>query len=123
MKYFVLIFILLSNSLFSLEWYDLELNQSLVLDKEIYFEPENITLSKGNIFVLNNILELPINVTIFSFDVLNCPGQNFSTEMIIVDPSSSLLNSSVGVQLQKNCQLEVFVEFKDYFSKSLFTLN
>ncbi len=113
--------ILFSSQLLALDWYDFELGTTFKLDKEIVFAKEGITLKKGEHFQLDDIITLPISVSVFQFEVNNCPGENVSTEMIIIDPTFNAGDPSVGVQLQEGCLLEVYVELKDYFTKSLFT--
>lgn len=116
MKTIILSIILFSNQLLALEWYDFEIEKSYVLKSDIFFEKEEINLKKGNHFKLFEIISLPMQVSIFQFEVGNCSAPDISTEMIIVDS----FDSRVGVQLQVNCILEIYVELKDYFTESLF---
>jgi hypothetical protein len=112
--------LLFSFQVFALDWYDLELEDKVTLEKEINFSKEDITLKAGDGFKLYDIITLPINVQIYQFEVLNCPGPDITTDMIIIDPSKAAGDPSVGVQLSESCSLDVFVETKDLFTKSLF---
>jgi hypothetical protein len=124
MKNLLLSFITFSTfQVFALDWYEFDLDKTYTLEKEIRFQKENIILQVGDQFKLRDIIGLSINVSIFQFDVKKCPGPNLITELIIIDPTLMFNDPSVGVQLQKSCLLEVYVEMKDIFSKSLFTLK
>ena len=121
MKTILLILSLLfSFQVFALDWYDLELDDQFSLDKDIHFEKENVVFKKGDGFKLYDVVSLPINVQIYQFEVLNCPGPDITTEMILIDPTTKASDPSVGVQLAESCSLEVYVETKDLFTKSLF---
>ena len=112
--------LLFSAQVFALDWYDLELEDKLSLDKEIRFEKENVIFKKGDGFKLYDVVTLPMNVQIYLFEVLNCPGPDITTDMILIDPTSKAGDPSVGVQLAESCSMEVYVETKDLFTKSLF---
>lgn len=117
---------LFSFQAYCLDWYDFDLDQTFILKKDLVFDQTELTLNKGNRFKLYDIISLLINVSLYQFEVEQCPDPNANTEMIIVDPSApnnELLDASVGVQLQKSCLLEVYVETKDLFSPSLFELK
>ncbi len=119
----ILSFLLLSCSLhlYALDWYDMDLEQTVTLEKTIEFTQENITLKPGDTMKVWDVIDLGFNVLVYQFEMQNCPGPDIKTSMIIVNPNDKVENDpSVGVQIQETCLLEVFVEAKDVFSKSLF---
>ncbi|MFZ4712781.1 MAG: hypothetical protein ACOYL6_03660 [Bacteriovoracaceae bacterium] len=111
---------ILSLNAFALDWYDIDLDDKVTLDQNINFTKEGITLKKGDSFKVYDRISLPIKVDVFLLEVENCPGADLSTDMIIIDPSGRRNDPSVGVQLSQSCSLEVYVETKDLFTKSLF---
>ena len=111
----------LSFNLYALDWYDMDLDRTVRLEKKLEFTKEKITLKTGDTMKVWDVIDLGFNVLVYQFEMQNCPGPDITTEMIIVNPNDRQENDpSVGVQIQETCLLEVFVEAKDVFSKSLF---
>lgn len=118
---FIIIVTLFINSIYAnLIWNDISFDQKIFLNQEIFFEKEQIKLSKETVFILKDQFPLEqIKVEFFKFKLKKCSNPNIETEMILIDPKQKDDNS-VGVQITKDCILEVFVEFKDLYDQSFF---
>lgn len=104
-------------------WSDLVEGETYRIDRDIEMDyAKNLyKVSKGQLLKLQNVKPLPmINVYMAEFHVTKCTDTNMTTEMILVEvkqPDSKVV--SVGVDLTYGCKLEVFIEKKDYSSKSI----
>jgi len=103
---------------------DLVEGETYRLDRNITLEyvKSNFTLNKGQVLKLQDFKPLPmINVYLAEFSIPKCKSPNLSSEMILVEVKQAQAPTvSVGVDLAFGCKLEVFIEKKDYNSKSLF---
>lgn len=125
MRFALLIFIFSFNILAqqTYRWSDLVEGESYRIDRtiEMDFAKSVFRVSKGQSLKLQNIKPLPmIDVYMAEFHVSKCTDNNMTTEMILVEvkqPNNKLV--SVGVDLTYGCKLEVFIEKKDYSSKSI----
>jgi hypothetical protein len=98
--------------------YDLE--QSIVL-KQLEKSGSFIHLMADDKFVLEEIIALDmIRVTLFRYKYLKCPGKDLKTEMEIIAVKEASPLVEVGVQLETDCFLEVFIENKDLRADSIF---
>ncbi|MEX0798608.1 MAG: hypothetical protein WEB87_03785 [Bacteriovoracaceae bacterium] len=119
----------LSSSLYAqnaqnIKWADLVESRTYKIDREI-----ELTYNKSSMIIKANeelkLLEfrpLPmINVFLAEFKTLSCSDFSFSSEMILLEVAQDTGPSvSVGVDMAKNCVLEVFIEKKDYNAVSIF---
>lgn len=104
-----------------LTWNDLDFDQHLQLLQKITFE-NAVELPRGANFALINRepLSAPgVSLVLFTFkaSVCNMPAQE--AELTIVEIATRP-DYSVGVELQRDCALIVYVEAKDYYSSSFF---
>lgn len=104
------------------EWADLELDQKLTLNQEILFPTEAIVIEAGTKMEVRDLIGLPIDVELYELQMKKCAFPDKTSEMILLEPSQKN-DRSVGIQLKENCTLEIFVELKDLYSKSLFRNN
>ena len=126
MMRFALIILIFSFNLFAQQtyrWSDLVEGESYRLDRNIEMDyAKNIyRVSKGQLLKLQYIKPLPmIDVYMAEFHVSKCTDNNMTTEMTLVEikqPNNKIV--SVGVDLTYGCKLEIFIEKKDYSSKSI----
>lgn len=103
-------------------WNDLEIDQNYKLGQSfelpvIEGNLSSVKISEGEEVILKDIVPLDmINVVLFLFDYKNCPGQNVKTDMEIIP----VHNVEIGALLEKECQLEIYLETRDIYSESLF---
>lgn len=116
---FLLIFFSLSISAQVLEWGDLELKQNLILKQEILFINEGLIIPAGTKMEVQDFIGLPINVELYQIQLTQCSFPEKTAEMILIEPLDKT-DRAVGIDLKENCVLEIFVELKDLYSKSLF---
>lgn len=117
--------ILISFNVFAAEWNDLESNRIYRLSQT--FQLQTIDRSRslldfrsGERFQLAEVVGLDmINVTLFSFYLHNCPGQALKTDMKIIAVKATSPVVEIGAQVDK-CRLEIFIENKDFMTKSFF---
>ncbi len=126
MMRFALIILIFTFNAFAQQnyrWSDLVEGETYRIDRDIEMDyAKNLyKVSKGQLLKLQNVKPLPmINVYMAEFHVTKCTDTNMTTEMILVEvkqPDSKVV--SVGVDLTYGCKLEVFIEKKDYSSKSI----
>jgi hypothetical protein len=123
----ILITILFSTFAMAAQTYrfaDLVEGETYRVDRNIELEyaKTNFQITKGQLLKLNDFKPLPmINVYLAEFDILKCQSPSLSSEMILIEiPQGQSKLVSVGVDLAFGCKLEVFIEKKDYNSKSIF---
>lgn len=119
------------SSLFAsaLKWSEQNENQIFKLTQSIKinifndkFEEVEHVISKDSKFELIEVSNLNmIKVHLHKYKISNCPSLINETELELVkikQPSGSDKIKSVGVNLTKNCILEVFIDMEDYNSYS-----
>jgi len=109
----------------NINWINLSkiINERVVLGQSIQFE-NKLVLNQNTEMIINDYELLPINVAYLNFSILDC-NANQASKMILVLPKNSdqSRNREVGVQLQENCLLEIYVETRDLYSVSFFHLQ
>ena len=104
----------------SIDWNTLKVGDKYALDKRIEFQinDSKIEFNKNTTVELLEASELSmIKVHLFKYKISECSQKNIESDLELVESSE---DTSVGVNLVKDCVLEVFVELKDYKTKSLF---
>lgn len=125
MRFVLIIFILSFNVLAqqTYRWSDLVEGETYRIDRniEMDYAKSVFQVTKGQLLKLQDLKPLPmINVYMAEFHVSKCTNNDMTTEMILVEvkqPNSKVI--SVGVDLTYGCKLEIFIEKKDYSSKSI----
>ncbi len=79
-----------------------------------------VQVRPGDFYRLKQVEPLVSNVILFSFDIKNCPGPNLQSEMTILPVQGTNPVVEVGFQLEKSCQMWIFLEGKDTWTKSIF---
>lgn len=123
-----LILCLISVNVFAAEnWSDLKAGNNYKLTQNFQLPQVErsgslIDFSKGEKFLLKEIVPLAMPgalLTLYIFDYLNCPGQEMVTDMEIIPVNETSPLVEVGAFVEK-CELNVYLETKDYYTKSLF---
>ena len=101
-------------------WNDLEPAIKYHTKFSVKFE-NGIELSADTPLVLTEIYAGQSPVMYFEFYNLYCKDPNVTAEMVLVNPEPEDLtdDKSVGVLLDKDCKVGVYVEPRHYYNRSL----
>ena len=117
--------LLISFNLLASDWTDLEEKQKYILTQSFQLPQLErsgsfMEFTVGDEAVLSEIIGLDtINVVLFKFNYINCPGPEMKTDMEIIPVKNTSPVVEVGAQLE-NCSLEIFIETKDLMRASFF---
>ena len=117
--------LLISFNLLASDWSDLEEKQKYILTQSFQLPQLErsgsfMEFTAGDEAVLSEIIGLDtINVVLFKFNYINCPGPEMKTDMEIIPVKNTSPVVEVGAQLE-NCSLEIFIETKDLMRASFF---
>lgn len=120
-KILFILSLMVSSSLFAatnLEWYDLELYKRYTLTQDITFE-NGVSFKAGQQFDMQDFITGGVPVAYFEMHSVDCKDPDQTAELILVDVDSVI----VGAQLYEGCNLGFFVEPRDFFNKSAFSLS
>jgi hypothetical protein len=118
-----LVFLAFQNSAFAdaLKWGDLELNSTYHLKQEINFDGVAKFKAGDSFEVLDSISE-DGPVIVFLMHFKECQNPDLTSEMILVNPmpEDTSRDRSVGIELKSGCNLQIYLEPRDFYSSSLF---
>ena len=122
MKYFVLVLAqLVSFTAWSavLDWSDLEVGPKYHLNADIQFENGYI-LKKDTPLVLQEAIAMQAPIIYLAFRNIICTDPTLTADLSLFNPEPDDLdnNKSVGVLLDTDCILGVYVEPRFYYNKS-----
>lgn len=116
-------FLPLSSFAANLNWQDLRSDEALVLTQKLPLETadgKSLEIAAGSKVSVTEVLPLDgIDVVDADLKLENCEAE-LASEMAIILPEGGAEKSEVGVQLSKGCELEVFIEVKDFGGISFF---
>lgn len=122
----LLILLFLSVNGYATDWRDLEVLQTYKLKQDFQLPQQErsgslLDFSKGDELLLKESTALPgIGVMLYEFKYIPCPGSEMATALQIIPVQGSVPMIEVGAQLEAGCELNVYVEIKDLFTKSFF---
>jgi hypothetical protein len=125
MRLFLALFLFSVNAVAN-SWSDLQKSKTYTLNQEIQLPQQErsssmLDLMRGDKFFLLDIMGLDqIKVTLFTFRLQKCPGQQMSTELAIVSVSGTSPVVEVGAMVEEECKLLIFVESSELLTKSFF---
>ncbi|MGZ3691752.1 MAG: hypothetical protein ACXVAX_09620 [Pseudobdellovibrio sp.] len=105
-----------------LNWSDVEAGHKYILTTDIKIN-ETITLKKGDAFEYQDLLSGEVPVLYLTFKNLQCTDPSLKTDdTVLVNPAPEdhSTDRSVGVLLDSDCVVGIYVEPKDYYYPSLF---
>ena len=103
----------------SLAWSDLDQGYLYKLAFDIEMA-ENVLLSQDREMLLLEKHSLGTPLVFFKFRDMKCEDLNLKTEMILFNPDPTTPDdSSVGLSYETNCEIDVYVETKDYYDRSI----
>lgn len=105
----------------SMEWGNLEQYERYQLGMDVEI-PGVATFKTGEKFDLNDIISGGVPIVYFQLHAVDCQNPDLVSDMILINPSpeDTDRDHSVGIQLEEGCNLGVYVETQDVYSKSLF---
>lgn len=125
MKSLIIIVLILSSSVFAknLKWSGLYKNNSYTLTEQIDVtdRKEDFSIQADTKLKLVESSALPmINVQLFKFELPSCPSNSMKTELELLEVDQGNQKAVVvGYDIIENCILEIFIEQKDLYSKSI----
>lgn len=103
----------------ALEWGDLDLNEQYILNQDINFD-NVITFKKGDRFEVMDRMGGEIPAIYFQLHSVKCDDPTLTSEMILVNPNpKDTRDRTIALQLTEGCNIDLWVEVKDYYSASI----
>jgi hypothetical protein len=123
MKYIYICLLLFAQVGFSaVKWDAQEVNTTYKLNKKItlQLDDKKYDIVKDTQFELVEVSDLNmIKVHLHKYKINNCPSPNIETDLQLINiRQSSRRRTSVGVNLTRNCIVEIFVDMKEYSTLS-----
>ena len=105
-----------------LQWNDLEPANKYILTSDIQIS-EGVKLSKGDAFTFEDSYSDEAPVIYFVFKNLMCTDSSLKSEMVLFnpEPEDQAHDKSIGVELEENCLVGIYVEPQFYYNKSVFS--
>lgn len=126
MRYLLGFLFLISTQAFAVEWNDLEIGseykitQSFALP-QVERSESLLDITAGEKFTVTDVVPLDmINVVLFELQYQNCPGPEMKTEMEIIPVQGTSPVVEIGALLEKECNLQIFIETRDIRTNSFF---
>lgn len=109
----------------AIDWFDMESGKTYKVTQsfELYQEERSgslLDITKGDPFVLKEIIGLGMGLGLFNFHYVNCPGPAMTTDISIIPVNGTSPLVEIGAMVAEKCELWVYVELKDFWTKSLF---
>lgn len=105
-----------------LTWDELEPATKYSVAYDIPFD-ENLTLKADSPLYFQEVSDLGnVPVMLFTFLDPNCTNPEFESDMTLFnpEPEDTVHNKEIGVQYSKKCYVDIYVEPKFYYNKSIF---
>jgi hypothetical protein len=127
MKLVLVLLFVVSANVFSknLKWSSLYKDSTYSLTQQIDItdtRKEDFSILAESKLKLIQSTALPmINVQLFKFELPSCPSNSMKTELELLElPQANQKIVVIGFDIVENCILEIFIEQKDLYSKSIF---
>lgn len=124
MRSFILLSLISFNA-FAMNWFDMDIRKDYTLLQDISLQQNErssamLVLARGEKFHLKEIIGLGMGLGLFNFEYLNCPGPQMETEVDVIPVEGTSPLIEVGAMVAEGCELWVYVELKDFWTKSFF---
>ena len=122
MRLFILLS-LVSFQAFAMNWFDMSAGDEYTIQQNMSLPQTErsgsiLEIAKGEKFVLKEIIGLGMGLGLFNFDYKNCPGPAMETEVEVIPVEGTPIE--IGAMVASGCELWVYVELKDFWTKSIF---
>jgi hypothetical protein len=122
----IAIFTIISSNIFAKEvltnWYDMEVYQRYTLRQDIVFE-NGMSFKAGEQFDMFDFISGGVPNAYFGLHQVNCKNPYLTADLSIVEVPTKPKIQKIGAQLAEGCNLELYVELRDFFKDSIFTVN
>ena len=123
MRAFILLFLISFNAM-AMNWFDMDRGETFTLQQDFQLKQKErsgsmLDFSKGDKFILKGITG-GAGLGLFVFHYPACPGPAMETEIEIIPVIGTAPLKEVGVMVAEGCELWVYVELRDFWTKSLF---
>lgn len=122
MKLVLWILVLLSTSsaFASLNWDDLEVGPKYHLAFDLTFD-NGAELKIDTPLILQEAISFQAPIIYFAFKNIACKDPKLTADLILFnpEPDDHIHDKSVGVQLEEDCIVGVYIEPRFYYNKSL----
>ncbi len=109
----------LSASAGALTWSDLDAGYLYRSEFKIQMAEEVVLHPETELLLLEKY-SLGTPLVFFKFRDMACEDLSLKTELILFNPDPDTADdSSIGLSYETNCEIDVFVETKDYYDKSI----
>lgn len=104
-----------------LEWSDLELFNQYTLNQTISF-PGLAEIHAGEKFEMIDVMAGGPPLIYYQMHLIDCKDPDATSEMTLINPSPGDhdRDRSIGAMMEEGCNISIWVEARDYYSKSLF---
>lgn len=124
MRTFIFLFLISFNAL-ALDWFHMESGKTYTLQQNFQLPQLErsgsiLEFSKGDKYLLKEIIGLGMGLGLFNFEYTSCPGPAMETDVEIIPVHGTTPLKEVGIMIAKECEMWVYVELKDFWTKSLF---
>ena len=117
--------ILISSNIFANEivtnWYDMEIYQRYTLRQDITFE-NGMSFKAGEQFDMFDFISGGVPNAYFGLHQVNCKNPYLTAGLSIVEVPTKPKIQKIGAELVEGCNLELYVELRDFFKDSIFTV-
>lgn len=125
-KILFICFLLSSQMAFSAKWSDIQISSKVKLKQDLVIKTKSdkkISFTKKLNGFIEDISHLSnINVELYKVRFKSCSAGKEVSDLFLHEIAQTAKEPVViGVELKKGCLLEIYVEFKDLESKSLFS--
>lgn len=116
----IAVLFLSANAQAGLNWDDLEVGPKYHLAFDLKFD-NGAELNVDTPLILQEAISFQAPVIYFAFKNIACKDPNLTAEMILFnpEPDDHAHDKSVGIELEKDCIVGVYIEPRFYYNKSL----
>lgn len=118
--------LLISSNIFANEvvtnWYDMEIYQRYTLRQDITFE-NGMSFKAGEQFDMFDFISGGVPNAYFGLHQVNCKNPYLTAGLSIVEVPTKPKIQKIGAELVEGCNLELYVELRDFFKDSIFTVT
>ena len=120
----VVMMTIFATSALALNWAELEIGEQLSFDQNISLPikvQNTLNIQKGFHYTVDDFMGLDgINVVLIKGTLKECPSESVTSDMEIIKVETTEEASEVGLLLEKNCSLSIFIENIDLNKPSFF---
>lgn len=120
---FTFLIVMSANAFAARIWSSISVEDQVYLVRDLKIVNSNLTLPRSSKLRVTEITSMDmINVYLYKVRAESCPMPNETSELdlYIYNVPQNRGQITVGIELLRNCSLEIYVEKKDHKTKSMF---